>query len=127
MARKILTISTSADQLNGLKTGLWLEELAAPYYIWKEKGFDVVIGAVADKIPLDAASLAENMKGPFASKFLEDGITTCEWLPRYCAMLCWYYFKGGTSLWLGLRQRQLSAMTKCSTCSCQKPYQQHPN
>eukprot|EP00884_Botryococcus_braunii_P004616 jgi/Botrbrau1/14155/Bobra.182_3s0095.1 len=72
MAGKILTISTSADLLNGLKTGLWLEELAAPYYVWKESGFDVVIGAVSDKIPLDVASLAENMKGPLTNKFLED-------------------------------------------------------
>jgi putative intracellular protease/amidase len=77
MAGKILTVSTSADLLNGLKTGLWLEELAAPYYVWKENGFDVVIGAVSDNIPLDVASLAEDMKGPLTNKFLEDSTALC--------------------------------------------------
>ena len=35
---KILIVLTSHDQLGdtGLKTGFWLEELAAPYYEFKE-------------------------------------------------------------------------------------------
>lgn len=83
MTGKILTISTSADTLNGLKTGLWLEELAAPYYVWKENGFDVVIGAISTSIPIDEASLAENMLGPMTKRFLEDGIA-----PSLSALLC---------------------------------------
>lgn len=73
MGGKILTISTSADWLNGLKTGLWLEELAAPYYVWKNHGFDVIIGAISTTIPIDQASLADNMLGPLTKEFLGDG------------------------------------------------------
>eukprot|EP00884_Botryococcus_braunii_P005476 jgi/Botrbrau1/1492/Bobra.178_3s0047.1 len=72
MGGKILTVSTSADELNGLRTGLWLEELAAPYYIWKDSGYDVVIGAVGDRIPVDDASLEQDMKGEATVKFLQD-------------------------------------------------------
>ncbi len=40
---KILMVLTSHDQLGktGLKTGLWLEEFAAPYYVFKDAGVDV--------------------------------------------------------------------------------------
>jgi putative intracellular protease/amidase len=73
MGGKILTVSTSLEDLNGLRTGLWLEELAGPYYVWKENGYDVVIAAVGSSIPTDAASLDENMKGQATDKFLKDG------------------------------------------------------
>ena len=37
---KILMVLTSHDQLGdtGRKTGFWLEELAAPYYAFKDAG-----------------------------------------------------------------------------------------
>ena len=37
---KILMVLTSHDQLGntGRKTGFWLEELAAPYFVFKDAG-----------------------------------------------------------------------------------------
>jgi hypothetical protein len=55
---KVLTVSTSADMLGDDKTGLWLEELAAPYNLMKEAGIDVTIASVkGGKIPLDPTSM----------------------------------------------------------------------
>ena len=44
---KILMVLTSHDQLGntGKKTGLWLEEFAAPYYKFKDAGADVVLAS----------------------------------------------------------------------------------
>ena len=44
--RKVLSVSTSADMLGDDKTGLWLEELAAPYNIMKGAGIDVTVASV---------------------------------------------------------------------------------
>ena len=39
---KVLMVLTSHDQLGntGRKTGFWLEEFAAPYYVFKDAGAD---------------------------------------------------------------------------------------
>ena len=42
---KIVLVSTSASELQGHPTGLWLEEFATPYYMFKEKGYDVVMAS----------------------------------------------------------------------------------
>ena len=44
---KILVVLTSHDQLGdtGRKTGFWLEELAAPYYAFRDAGADVVLAS----------------------------------------------------------------------------------
>ena len=44
---KILMVLTSHDQLGntGKKTGLWLEEFAAPYYAFKDAGADIVLAS----------------------------------------------------------------------------------
>eukprot|EP00250_Pteridium_aquilinum_P013582 c21436_g1_i1 orf=279-959(-) len=58
--KRVLIISTSHDKLGQTDkpTGLWAEEVAAPYYILKEAGVDVDIASVkGGKIPIDAASL----------------------------------------------------------------------
>ncbi|EIE23769.1 class I glutamine amidotransferase-like protein [Coccomyxa subellipsoidea C-169] len=72
MGKKVLTVSTSADALGGDATGLWLEELAAPYLILKSKGHDVTIASVkGGKIPLDPTSMKpENVVG-HAQTFLD--------------------------------------------------------
>lgn len=51
-----------------------LEELAAPYYVLKDKGYDVVIASTkGGRIPLDPASLQEQNMTDHTKKFLEDG------------------------------------------------------
>ena len=44
---KILMVLTSHDQLGntGEKTGLWLEEFASPYYIFKDAGAEIVLAS----------------------------------------------------------------------------------
>ena len=44
---KVLMVITSHDQLGntGRKTGFWLEELAAPYYVFKEDGVDITLAS----------------------------------------------------------------------------------
>ena len=44
---KILMVLTSHDQLGdtGRKTGFWLEELAAPYYVFKDAGAQITLAS----------------------------------------------------------------------------------
>ncbi|MGF7151166.1 putative intracellular protease/amidase [Sphingomonas zeicaulis] len=56
---KVLMVLTSHDQLGdtGRKTGFWLEELAAPYYVFKDAGYDITLASPAGgKPPLDPKS-----------------------------------------------------------------------
>lgn len=56
---KILMVLTSHDQLGttGRKTGFWLEELAAPYYVFKDAGTEVVLASPkGGQPPLDPKS-----------------------------------------------------------------------
>jgi putative intracellular protease/amidase len=56
---KILMVLTSHDQLGntGRKTGFWLEELAAPYYVFKDAGVDLVLASPkGGQPPLDPKS-----------------------------------------------------------------------
>ncbi|WP_323750530.1 type 1 glutamine amidotransferase domain-containing protein [Marinobacter sp.] len=55
----VLMVLTSHDQLGntGEKTGFWLEELAAPYYVFKDAGVEVVLASpLGGKPPLDPNS-----------------------------------------------------------------------
>ncbi|UPZ26653.1 type 1 glutamine amidotransferase domain-containing protein [Streptomyces sp. LRE541] len=56
---KVLIVLTSHDQLGdtGRKTGFWLEELAAPYYRFKEAGWDITLASPkGGQPPLDPKS-----------------------------------------------------------------------
>ncbi|MCJ2115288.1 type 1 glutamine amidotransferase domain-containing protein [Methylobacterium sp. J-001] len=56
---KILMVLTSHDQLGdtGRKTGFWLEELAAPYYVFKDAGAEIVLASPkGGRPPLDPKS-----------------------------------------------------------------------
>ena len=58
-AVRILIVLTSHDQLGttGRKTGFWLEELAAPYYVFKDAGAAVTLASPkGGQPPLDPAS-----------------------------------------------------------------------
>jgi putative intracellular protease/amidase len=61
---KILIVLTSHDQLGGTgkKTGFWLEELAAPYYVLKDAGATITLASPkGGQPPLDPKSdLPEN-------------------------------------------------------------------
>jgi putative intracellular protease/amidase len=56
---KILMVLTSHDRLGdtGRKTGFWLEELAAPYYAFKDAGAEIVLASPkGGRPPLDPKS-----------------------------------------------------------------------
>ncbi|WOF23926.1 type 1 glutamine amidotransferase domain-containing protein [Microbacterium betulae] len=56
---KILIVLTSHDELGdtGTKTGFWLEELAAPYYRFREAGYDITLASPrGGQPPLDPKS-----------------------------------------------------------------------
>ena len=57
--KKILMVLTSHDRLGdtGLKTGFWLEEFAAPYYVFKDAGHAIALASPAGgQPPLDPKS-----------------------------------------------------------------------
>ncbi|NIF51198.1 type 1 glutamine amidotransferase domain-containing protein [Burkholderia sp. Ax-1724] len=56
---KILMVLTSHDQLGntGKKTGFWLEEFAAPYYVFKDAGVDITLASPkSGQPPIDPKS-----------------------------------------------------------------------
>lgn len=56
---KILMVLTSHDQLGdtGKKTGFWLEEFAAPYYVFRDAGAEItVVSPLGGQPPLDPKS-----------------------------------------------------------------------
>jgi len=71
--KKVLLVSTSAGSMGGKATGLWISELAEPYYACTEAGLDVTIASIAGgAIPIDAGSLADAFFTADAKKFLHD-------------------------------------------------------
>lgn len=71
----ILMVLTSHDKLGdtGKKTGFWLEEFAAPYYVFKDAGADVTLASPkGGQPPLDPASEAEAALTDATKRFNND-------------------------------------------------------
>lgn len=72
---RVLIVLTSHDQLGntGKKTGFWLEEFAAPYYVLKDAGVDLVLASPAGgQPPLDPGSTAPDFQTPATERFNQD-------------------------------------------------------
>ena len=72
---KILMVLTSHDELGdtGKKTGFWLEELAAPYYVFKDAGADVALASPkGGQPPLDPMSDSEDAQTDATKRFKLD-------------------------------------------------------
>ncbi|MBV6287730.1 type 1 glutamine amidotransferase domain-containing protein [Pseudomonas aegrilactucae] len=72
---KVLMVLTSHDQLGdtGLKTGFWLEEFAAPYYVFKDAGAEVVLASPAGgQPPLDPKSELPDFQTEMTHRFNAD-------------------------------------------------------
>lgn len=72
---KVLMVLTSHDQLGdtGLKTGFWLEEFAAPYYVFKDAGAEVVLASPAGgQPPLDPKSDLPEFQTELTHRFKAD-------------------------------------------------------
>jgi len=76
---KILMVLTSHDQLGntGRKTGFWLEELAAPYFVFRDAGVDVTLASPkGGQPPLDPKSNEPNFQTDDTRRFELDASAT---------------------------------------------------
>jgi putative intracellular protease/amidase len=72
---KILMVVTSHDKLGdtGRKTGFWLEELAAPYFVFKDAGVAVTLASPkGGRPPLDPKSNEPNFRTELTRRFEAD-------------------------------------------------------
>src|SRR5499427_2121783 len=72
---KILLVLTSHDQLGdtGRRTGFWLEELAAPYYVFKDAGAQITLASPkGGRPPLDPKSQDPNFQTDITRRFEKD-------------------------------------------------------
>jgi putative intracellular protease/amidase len=72
---KVLMVLTSHDQLGdtGHKTGFWLEEFAAPYFVLKDAGADVTLASpLGGQPPLDPKSDAPDAQTDTTRRFKAD-------------------------------------------------------
>jgi putative intracellular protease/amidase len=72
---KILMVLTSHDKLGdtGKKTGFWLEEFAAPYYVFKDAGAAVTLASPkGGQPPLDPTSDADDAQTEATKRFKSD-------------------------------------------------------
>lgn len=71
----VLIVLTSHDQLGdtGEKTGFWLEEFAAPYYVFKDAGAHVTLASPkGGQPPLDPKSALEDFQTDATRRFNDD-------------------------------------------------------
>src|SRR5580693_4511091 len=69
---KILIVLTSHDTLGntGQKTGFWLEEFAAPYFVFRDAGVQLTLGSPkGGQPPLDPKSDSPENQTPAMSRF----------------------------------------------------------
>jgi putative intracellular protease/amidase len=73
---KILMVLTSHDQLGntGLKTGFWLEEGAAPYFVFRDAGVQLTLASPkGGQPPIDPKSDQPENQTPAQARFKKDG------------------------------------------------------
>ena len=72
---KVLMVITSHDQLGntGRKTGFWLEEVAAPYYTFKDAGVEITLASPrGGRPPLDPKSNEPQFRTDLTLRFEKD-------------------------------------------------------
>src|ERR1700754_260350 len=74
---KILMVLTSHDQLGntGRKTGFWLEEFAAPYFVFRDAGVDLALASPeGGQPPIDPKSDLPEGQTEAMARFKKDKI-----------------------------------------------------
>ena len=72
---KVLFVLTSHDKLGdtGHKTGFWIEEFAAPYYVLSDAGVDITLASPAGgKPPIDPSSEAPGAQTEATKRYNDD-------------------------------------------------------
>jgi len=75
MSKKILIVLTSHDKLGdtGNKTGFWVEEFAAPYYVFKDAGLNITLASpLGGQPPIDPSSEMEDFVTDATKRFDKD-------------------------------------------------------
>ena len=75
--KRVLLIMSSLDEMgiSGKQTGTWFTELAAPYYILTEAGFEVVFASPdGGEAPIDLLSMKEPYTTEHTERFLADPV-----------------------------------------------------
>ena len=78
---KVLFVLTSHDQLGntGRKTGFWLEELAAPYYVFKDAGAEITLASPkGGQPPLDPKSNEPSFQTDQTRRFETDPVSSAQ-------------------------------------------------
>lgn len=73
--KKVVFILTSHEELGntGEKTGFWIEEFAAPYYLLKDKGVEVTLASPkGGQPPIDPKSNEPDFQTPATLRFNKD-------------------------------------------------------
>ena len=69
--RVLVPISSVTQMSNGTPTGTWLEELATPYMLMKEAGFELVLASPAgNDLHFDQGSMGDATKIEACKQFL---------------------------------------------------------
>lgn len=73
-AKRVLIVVTSFQTVSAdVKTGLWMEEFAAPYYYLVEHGVQVTVASPkGGKAPIDSASISGQLIAPVSKRALND-------------------------------------------------------
>ena len=78
---KVLMVITSHDELGntGRKTGFWLEELAAPYYVFKDAGAEITMASPkGGQPPLDPKSNEPSSQTDQTRRFESDPVASAQ-------------------------------------------------
>lgn len=76
--KNIVFVITSHDRLGNTehKTGVWIEEFATPYYILKDKGFNITLASPkGGQPPIDPKSHEADFETPATKRFDKDAET----------------------------------------------------
>ncbi|MCQ0091350.1 type 1 glutamine amidotransferase domain-containing protein [Roseovarius sp. M141] len=78
---RILMVLTSHDEMGdtGNKTGFWLEEFAAPYYVFKDAGAEITLASPkGGQPPIDPTSDSEDAQTDDTRRFKDDADAQAE-------------------------------------------------
>ena len=73
--KQVLIVLTSHDKLGdtGHKTGFWVEEFAAPYYVFKDAGFDITLASpLGGQPPVDPTSQLSDFETDATKRYDQD-------------------------------------------------------
>ena len=79
--KNVLFVLTSHDELGntGDKTGFWVEEFAAPYYLLTDKGVKVTLASPkGGQPPIDPKSSQPDAQTPASKRYFEDKETSAK-------------------------------------------------